>query len=156
MPAKTIQGKVTEETQVGRIDLMVRTLLDLPRSKLNVLFENGCVTLNKSPCENPAERVALGDNIVITVLRTKGKAVRLGIEAPNEVPVLRGELAFDDGPIDSSTNCETATGSTSNTSVHFDRVSRAGSQDRRTTVMAPLVADGGPLRAMLNSRVTAR
>ena len=45
---------------------MVRTMLELPRSKLDVLFENGCVTLNKSPCANPAERVALGDNIVIT------------------------------------------------------------------------------------------
>jgi 23S rRNA pseudouridine1911/1915/1917 synthase len=66
MPAKIIQGKVTEEAQVGRVDLMVRTLLDLPRSKLNVLFENGCVTLNKSPCSNPAERVSMGDNIVVT------------------------------------------------------------------------------------------
>jgi hypothetical protein len=28
-------------------------------------------------------------------LRTKGKAVRLGIEAPNNVPVVRGELQFE-------------------------------------------------------------
>jgi len=65
MASKIIQGKVTEESQVGRIDLMVRTLLDLPRSKLSALFEHGCVTLNKALCENPAERVALGDNIVV-------------------------------------------------------------------------------------------
>jgi carbon storage regulator len=41
------------------------------------------------------EKIRIGDNITITVLRTKGKAVRLGIEAPSEVPVIRGELSFD-------------------------------------------------------------
>jgi carbon storage regulator len=41
------------------------------------------------------EKIRIGDNIVITVLRTKGKAVRLGIEAPTDVPVIRGELTFD-------------------------------------------------------------
>lgn len=41
------------------------------------------------------EKIRIGDDIVITVLRTKGKAVRLGIEAPSEMRVLRGEIAFD-------------------------------------------------------------
>src|SRR5262245_4293544 len=41
------------------------------------------------------EKIRIGDNITITVLRTKGKAVRLGIEAPANVPVIRGELTFD-------------------------------------------------------------
>jgi carbon storage regulator len=41
------------------------------------------------------EKIRIGDNITITVLRTKGKAVRLGIEAPSDVPVVRGELTFD-------------------------------------------------------------
>jgi carbon storage regulator CsrA len=41
------------------------------------------------------EKIRIGDNITITVLRTKGKAVRLGIEAPADVPVIRGELAFE-------------------------------------------------------------
>ncbi len=40
------------------------------------------------------EKIRIGDHIVITVLKTKGKTVRLGIEAPAEVPVLRGELSF--------------------------------------------------------------
>ncbi len=40
------------------------------------------------------EKIRIGDNITITVLRTKGKAVRLGIEAPDNVPVIRGELSF--------------------------------------------------------------
>lgn len=41
------------------------------------------------------EKIRIGDNIVITVLKTKGKTVRLGIEAPSEVPVIRGELSFE-------------------------------------------------------------
>jgi carbon storage regulator CsrA len=41
------------------------------------------------------EKIRIGENITITVLRTKGKAVRLGIEAPGDVPVIRGELAFE-------------------------------------------------------------
>jgi carbon storage regulator len=41
------------------------------------------------------EKIRIGDNITITVLRTKGKAVRLGIEAPSDVPVIRGELSFE-------------------------------------------------------------
>ena len=40
------------------------------------------------------EKIRIGDQITITVLRTKGKAVRLGIEAPADVPVIRGELSF--------------------------------------------------------------
>lgn len=35
----------------------------------------------------------VGDNIVITILKVKGQTVRIGIEAPLEVRVLRGELA---------------------------------------------------------------
>src|SRR4051794_13136366 len=44
------------------------------------------------------EKIRIGDNITITVLRTKGKAVRLGIEAPTDVPVIRGELSFEARP----------------------------------------------------------
>jgi carbon storage regulator CsrA len=41
------------------------------------------------------EKIRIGEHITITVLKTKGKAVRLGIEAPAEVSVIRGELAFE-------------------------------------------------------------
>lgn len=41
------------------------------------------------------EKICIGDEIIVTVLRTKGKGVRLGIEAPAHIPVLRGELAFE-------------------------------------------------------------
>jgi carbon storage regulator len=38
------------------------------------------------------ERIHIGNNVVVTVLDIQGKKVRLGIEAPQEIPVLREEL----------------------------------------------------------------
>ena len=42
------------------------------------------------------EKIRIGDSIVITIVKLKGKGVRLGIEAPSDVSILRGELAFED------------------------------------------------------------
>ena len=38
------------------------------------------------------ESIVIGDNIVITIVDIRGDKVRLGIEAPNEVPVHRQEV----------------------------------------------------------------
>ncbi|MBI1902169.1 MAG: carbon storage regulator [Planctomycetia bacterium] len=38
------------------------------------------------------EKIQIGQNITVTVVRVKGKAVRLGIEAPESVRISRGEL----------------------------------------------------------------
>ena len=38
------------------------------------------------------EQIQIGDNIKITLIRVKGRTVRLGIEAPSGVRVLRTEL----------------------------------------------------------------
>lgn len=42
------------------------------------------------------ERVRLGDSIVLTIVRVSGDKVRLGIEAPPSVLVLRDELQVHD------------------------------------------------------------
>ena len=39
-----------------------------------------------------SERIRLGKSIVVTVVRVSGDKVRLGIEAPRDVLVLREEL----------------------------------------------------------------
>ena len=39
-----------------------------------------------------AERIRLGNSIVVTVVRVCGDKVRLGIEAPADILVLRDEL----------------------------------------------------------------
>lgn len=41
------------------------------------------------------QEIHIGDHIKITVLKVKGNTVRLGIEAPREISVLRGELPSD-------------------------------------------------------------
>ena len=43
------------------------------------------------------EKIQIGDGITITVVRTKGKTVRLGIQAPPSMRVLRGEIATQAG-----------------------------------------------------------
>jgi len=44
------------------------------------------------------QHIKLGDSIVVTVVRVAGDKVRLGIEAPADILVLRGELESAGGP----------------------------------------------------------
>ncbi|MDP6555393.1 MAG: carbon storage regulator [Pirellulaceae bacterium] len=44
------------------------------------------------------ERVRLGESIVVTIVRVSGDKVRLGIEAPPDVLVLRDELESQGTP----------------------------------------------------------
>ena len=39
-----------------------------------------------------SQRIQLGESIVLTIIRVNGDRVRVGIEAPAEIPVRRGEL----------------------------------------------------------------
>lgn len=38
------------------------------------------------------QQIRIGDDVVVTILQIKGGSVRIGIEAPREVHVMRGEL----------------------------------------------------------------
>jgi carbon storage regulator len=40
----------------------------------------------------PGQKLQIGDQITITVLEVHGKVLRLGIEAPTDVRILRAEL----------------------------------------------------------------
>ena len=40
----------------------------------------------------PGESVIIGGNITVTVIQAKGDRVRIGIDAPKEVPVHRDEV----------------------------------------------------------------
>lgn len=42
------------------------------------------------------QQIQIGNNIVVTILQVKGQTVRVGIEAPREVRVVRGEIAEKD------------------------------------------------------------
>ncbi len=44
------------------------------------------------------EEIVIGENVKITILKIKGNTVRLGIEAPRDVRVVRGELPAKPDP----------------------------------------------------------
>lgn len=46
------------------------------------------------------EQIRIGENITLTILRVKGSTVRLGIEAPRSVRVVRGELELEHPTLD--------------------------------------------------------
>ena len=48
------------------------------------------------------ERIRIADDIVIVVKEIKGNRVRIGIEAPKSVCVLRGELPVTAGKVSRS------------------------------------------------------
>lgn len=42
------------------------------------------------------EQIVIGDNVVITIMEVRGTLVRIGIDAPRSVQIVRGELAPTD------------------------------------------------------------
>jgi carbon storage regulator len=59
-----------------------------------------------------SERIRLGDSIVVTVIRVVGDRVRLGIDAPSDVLVLRDELEArpDERPLTIATELSPSSG----------------------------------------------
>lgn len=49
----------------------------------------------------PGDAIIIGGGIRIRVLRIDGKQVRIGIEAPDEVAIVRAELLIDSVELDS-------------------------------------------------------
>jgi carbon storage regulator len=43
----------------------------------------------------PGETIVVGDDIIITVVSINGNRIKLGIEAPTDVPIKRRELLFE-------------------------------------------------------------
>lgn len=55
------------------------------------------------------EKIQIGNDITITVLRVKGNTVRVGIEAPRDVRVVRAELPrFEDASTEANASSEQA------------------------------------------------
>ncbi len=52
------------------------------------------------------EQILIGDDIKITLIRVRGNSVRIGIEAPRAVRVVRGELGLRDAAVDQKMEVE--------------------------------------------------
>ena len=57
------------------------------------------------------ERIWIGDEISVTVVRITGGGVRIGIEAPSEMPVVREELKAKLDQADSENEADAGIGS---------------------------------------------
>ena len=60
------------------------------------------------------QTIRVGENITITILRVKGQSVRVGIEAPRDIHVVRGELPpkpnqAADSPVEENVTVEVTT-----------------------------------------------
>ena len=49
------------------------------------------------------QQIKIGDQITVTILRVKGNTVRVGITAPREVRIVRGELPKEADAVETST-----------------------------------------------------
>lgn len=45
------------------------------------------------------DRIQIGESIVVTVLEIRGNRVRIGIDAPRDIGVLRTELQYTDSEL---------------------------------------------------------
>ena len=70
------------------------------------------------------ERLRLGKDIVVTVLRVGGDKVRLGIEAPSDVVILRDELQPYDTAVGDTSAAEKDASSVSRESKRIGRQRR--------------------------------
>jgi carbon storage regulator CsrA len=86
----------------------------------------------------PQQQIQIGDNITITILRVSGNAIRIGIEAPEKVRVIRSELIERDR--------KTPQEAPRQTSARRTRRSRPGPDTRETEREAPAMSDKGPFQ----------
>lgn len=129
------------------------------------------------------EKIRIGDNITITILKTKGKAVRVGIEAPSDVSVVRGELVAGNASFESSADSAIASSEsatltrrnrpiaaqpaeswTTKSRPQGDSPSRRSARPAVTHQRVPranvaqvlpgLIGGAGPLRSMMEQRAT--
>ena len=68
------------------------------------------------------QQIRIGDDITVTILLVKGQVVRVGVEAPRDVRVLRAELPVFDEPVVSKPASRPAKAKRAASSVHSETV----------------------------------
>ena len=113
------------------------------------------------------ETIQIGNDITISILKLKGNAVRIGIEAPKDVRVLRGELpTFDDATVDVDSVAPTPATNESNKSedettvseLEWDLLMKLAERRKScqpVTNCVPKQKSAAPLAALVRSRCEA-
>ena len=93
------------------------------------------------------EKIQIGDDITVTIVRIKGGSVRIGIEAPDSIPISRSELTkvfaeFRDAE-QSERESEDSSGSRGPkpASPHRDTPPGANSRPAATSTTSPAVRE---------------
>lgn len=74
------------------------------------------------------EQIQIGENITITILRLKGQAVRVGIDAPEAVRIIRGELKPNTGDASSVDRLDQASGADRHSAAHHSPLATASTE----------------------------
>lgn len=101
------------------------------------------------------QQIKIGDDVVLTVLQVKGNTVRLGIEAPKEVHVIRGEL--EGSPARSNSNNKPAdegSGTGRRLSHAPERIGAEGQASIDRGAIVELKIHGGESKLPITNRLT--
>jgi len=104
------------------------------------------------------QQIKIGDQITVTILRVKGNTVRVGIAAPRDLRVIRGELPKNDDAVnaEATIECESVITLTGDESAEIsdsadDSTDAKGSETAASAPEAPSSAPAHlPLRRIRN------
>ncbi len=97
------------------------------------------------------QELVLGDNVRITITKISGNRVTLGVTAPDDVRIIRGELesivkSFEDDDGEGTTR-----GARNKRGIEFELATETDSDDSPSGVRAGVVLSrGGPLADAIN------
>jgi carbon storage regulator CsrA len=97
------------------------------------------------------QQIKIGEQITVTILKLKGNTVRVGIQAPREMRVIRGELPKENGALDPVTESAGSEGvqvviDTATEPVGAPMLAAAESSGETAEASASLTAAHLPLR----------
>lgn len=95
------------------------------------------------------QQIRIGENITVTILLVKGQTVRVGIEAPRNVRVLRAELPVHEDMPPGESACPRADGTAPPVESAFSGSSERGDRPMRRRNRS---AEGGPYGANAAAR----
>ena len=96
----------------------------------------------------PQQQIQIGNNITISILKVGGNTVRIGVEAPRDIHIRRGELPLVDLPAHQPQQAEQVT----HTLVPTVPVMAAGQPLTHNRVNSPSIALGERIQRRMTAR----